>query len=324
MNKCISVIIPVFNSELFLERCLLSIIQQSYSNLQIIIVNDGSVDSSLKICEEFRDIDNRIQVINIENSGVSAARNIGLSVAEGNYIGFVDSDDWIEKDYYMELVKAIEKYQATIAVCGYVSEENENVQKSTNRDNIKIFDNNEAIEELFKGEIYMGHLCNKLYRSEVFKSDFLNENINMYEDLLFNTIAMVKSSKVVFIPTFGYHYIRHSNSSSSEINDRFFTVTKAYELMKEELRAHSSSSVKYCNKSQLRLYIITAIRMLNNGYNNKKYPKLLVKSVRNLLLETKNKGDFGFKYNILGWILFLGLGPFKLFYYSVGKRVLSK
>ena len=323
MKRLVSVIVPVYNSELYLKRCINSIVQQSYKNLEIILINDGSTDFSLSICNEFQIKDSRIKLINKKNEGVSAARNQGIAHATGDYIGFVDSDDWIEKDYYYELVEAIEKNQATISVCGYISEDGNNKIRSTQNKSVEIYNSSEAIAELFKGDIYMGHLCNKLYKSEIFVNNLLNEQIDMYEDLLFNVKAMTKGEKVVFIPTFGYHYIRHPNSSSAAINDKYFTVIHAYKLMKQELEISSPSAIKYFNKSQIRLYIVTAIRMVNSENYNKEYSHLIVKSLRELFKETSNKKDFGIKYLLIGCILLSGFENFKCFYKKIGVRYLN-
>ncbi|MEG2898607.1 MAG: glycosyltransferase, partial [Eubacterium sp.] len=100
--KLISLIIPIYNSEKFLDRCIQSIINQTYKNIEIILVNDGSIDQSLEICQLYKKRDNRIVIINKKNGGVGSARNIGLQKAKGDYIGFIDSDDYIDKETYEE------------------------------------------------------------------------------------------------------------------------------------------------------------------------------------------------------------------------------
>ena len=114
----ISVIIPVYNVERFLKKCLESVINQTLSDLEIICINDGSTDKSLSILNSFAQKDNRIIVINQDNQGQSCARNAGLSIATGKYIGFVDSDDWIDLDFYEKLYNTAKKYNADIAAAG--------------------------------------------------------------------------------------------------------------------------------------------------------------------------------------------------------------
>lgn len=109
MNELVSVIVPVFNSEKYIERCLKSIVNQTYENLEIIIINDGSTDASLSICEKWKDLDTRICLINKENTGVSDSRNRGIEASKGKYITFIDCDDFIEADMIEKLLKSIKR-----------------------------------------------------------------------------------------------------------------------------------------------------------------------------------------------------------------------
>ena len=115
----LSVIVPVYNAEAYLRKCISSILQQTYSDLEVILVNDGSIDSSGKIAQEIADEDDRVKVINQINQGVSSARNTGLRIAAGRYVGFVDADDWIEPTMYETLINGIIDCQADLACCGY-------------------------------------------------------------------------------------------------------------------------------------------------------------------------------------------------------------
>ena len=129
MDKKISIIVPIYNTEKYLKRCLDSLIKQEYENIEIILINDGSTDGSLQICEEYKNKDNRIVLIDKIHTGVSHTRNIGLENVSGDYIGFVDSDDYIDKDMFKNLMIGIEKYNADICMCDLeetISEEIEN------------------------------------------------------------------------------------------------------------------------------------------------------------------------------------------------------
>ena len=119
MEDLISVIVPIYNVEKYINRCIDSIIEQTYTNLEIILVDDGSTDNSGSICDEYAKKDNRIKVIHKENGGVSSARNVGLDTAIGQYITFVDSDDYIEKKYCEILLKTLKKQKADCVACGY-------------------------------------------------------------------------------------------------------------------------------------------------------------------------------------------------------------
>ena len=124
MNK-ISIIIPVYNVEKYLSTCLNSVINQTYQNLEIILVNDGSTDACPKICEEYATKDNRIKVIHKQNGGLSDARNVGLKQTTGNLVSFVDSDDVLALDFYQKLINVLIKNNADIAECGFLKFENE-------------------------------------------------------------------------------------------------------------------------------------------------------------------------------------------------------
>ena len=151
MEKLITVIIPVYNKEEYLEKTLNSIINQSYKNLEIIIINDGSTDNSKYICDKFQNQDKRINLVNTKNYGAGHARNIGIKMAKGNYISFIDADDYIDKDYYKILYNMIINNEADMAECRYirVNEEQEiNIEKNQIQD-IKVFSNIEKLKLLY-------------------------------------------------------------------------------------------------------------------------------------------------------------------------------
>lgn len=125
-NNLISIIVPVFNTETYLEKCLNSIINQTYTNLEIILVNNIETKGTKEICEKFKELDNRIQIINVSNVGVGEARNIGIRHSTGEYFGFIDSDDYIKEDMYELLLKYMVDNDADIADIGFAREENRN------------------------------------------------------------------------------------------------------------------------------------------------------------------------------------------------------
>ena len=120
----VSIIVPVYNSEKYLKKCIESIQKQTLKDMQIILINDGSTDNSLSICKEYQKRDNRIEVIDKANMGVSSARNTGIEAAIGEYIGFVDADDWIEPEMYENMYHQVKQMQADVCMCNYVVENN--------------------------------------------------------------------------------------------------------------------------------------------------------------------------------------------------------
>ena len=145
-KKLISVIVPVYNSEKYVNRCIDSILNQTYENLEVILIDDGSSDGSLKICESWAEKDNRIKILKQKNSGVSSARNLGIENASGDYVAFVDNDDWLRPEMYETMLSLAEKEKSDVTVCKFI-----NVDEKYNR--IKIKESNLSAEH-FKNPIY--------------------------------------------------------------------------------------------------------------------------------------------------------------------------
>ena len=144
MEDLITIVVPVYKVEKYIDRCVTSILNQTYKNLQIILVDDGSPDNCGKICDEYAKKDNRIEVIHKENGGLSDARNAGINIAKGKYIAFVDSDDYVSNDYIEYMYKILKKENAKISIC-----ELQIVWKNTKiEENIKIDENTDAEENL--------------------------------------------------------------------------------------------------------------------------------------------------------------------------------
>lgn len=208
----ISVIVPVYNVEAYLERCICSIISQSYKMLEIILVDDGSTDNSGKICDAYKEKDERIKVIHKSNAGPSVARNYGLQIASGNYIGFIDSDDYIAADMYEELYKCM-KPGIDIVCCGSLSVEKHKKRIAFKTKGVTVFNREEALFELLKGELISFSACDKLFRKELIKGTRFPK-ARLCEDLPF-TYQMIKgSNKVVNIGAVKYFYCYRENSRS--------------------------------------------------------------------------------------------------------------
>lgn len=219
MESFISVIIPAYNIEKYIARCLESVCRQTYSNLEIIVVDDGSSDNTGRIADDFAKKDKRITVIHKENAGVSAARNTGLDFAQGDYIGFVDGDDLIEPDMYELLIQNALKYQADISHCGYQMVFPDQVDYYHNTGEILVQDNVQGVYDLVKADKVEPGLWNKLYRKDLIGKSRLDENIRINEDLLFNYLLFKKANKSVFEDVPKYHYmIRANSAATSKLN----------------------------------------------------------------------------------------------------------
>lgn len=226
-NKKISVIIPVYNVEKELVRCIKSIINQTYANIEIILVNDGSTDKSLKICEHYSKLDNRIRLITQKNQGLSAARNTGLKFSKGKYVMFVDSDDYVSEYFCEKAYNLISKYDSDIAffdynlvLNGYKKHESQPLE------NGKI--NKEAALLISFSD---SHAWNKIYKAELFE-DITYPVGYYYEDTLTTYKLIAKSSKFSYENCATYYYvirngsITASGTSTKLVRDSFIADSK--------------------------------------------------------------------------------------------------
>ena len=223
----ISIIVPIYNVESYLERCIESILNQSFKEFELILVNDGSTDSCKDICNEYKKRDSRIVVVNKKNEGVSSARNLGLDLAKGEYIGFIDPDDFINKDMYKILFDTIQANNSDMVICDYYKVNEDDINKfrnlKCNCENIKIknLNNLESIDNLFlTGEKFI-FAWNKLYKRDLF-SDLRYEQGRIYEDEYLAHRILYKCKKVSVIEVKMYYYVQRKGS----IVNSPFTVRK--------------------------------------------------------------------------------------------------
>lgn len=230
-NNCplISIIVPVYNAEKYLEQCVDSIINQTYTNLEIILVNDGSKDSSRKICDNYAKNDSRIIVIHKANEGVSATRNRGIDIANGSYIMFVDSDDWIDSDMCEILLASLSTYSVQSAMCSYVREYPEKSLPKILHSEDKVFSKEEfrrrlcgpADEELSspEGLDFYNAVWGKIYPAKALKNEkFIDlKEIGTSEDMLYNFSAFSNINNIVCVNKALYHYRKSVNSSITAV-----------------------------------------------------------------------------------------------------------
>ncbi len=202
----VSVIVPIHNAEKTLSQCMESILAQSYKNLEIILVNDGSTDKSLEICQSFVNIDNRVVVIDKNRGGVSSARNGGLRVSTGDFIQFVDADDTLKPNMEAKLVEAMLKTNADVVICGYdrISGKCVNAKRPKSAVYSEASTFKDTFVELYKGAFFNAP-WNKLYRRDKIKNPF-NEGFSMGEDLLFNLSYFSNCNKISIIIDNLYNY----------------------------------------------------------------------------------------------------------------------
>ena len=217
----ISVLMPVYNSEKFLEETVQAVINQSYTNWELILVDDGSTDNSKKLCDELRKKENRIKFIDKKNTGVSDTRNVALKNAKGQYVVFVDSDDLIHKDYLKLLVNSMNKYNTDLSVCNFIERKISNTGKV---EDINIEFCPKEVMEMAEMKDYimdfgnsglLNPLWNKIYKNQIIKDNNItfDEKVETGEDFIFNLQYFRKVKKISFIKDSLYYYIRRNNNS---------------------------------------------------------------------------------------------------------------
>ncbi len=295
MKELISVIIPAYNIEQYIERCLESVCGQTYSRLEIIVIDDGSSDGTGNIIDELARKDSRIVTIHKENGGVSAARNTGLDIAKGDYIGFVDGDDIIESDMYELLLRNALKYQADISHCGYQMVFPNRVDYYYNTGEVRIQNQYEGVYDLIKADKIEPGLCNKLYKRELVSVHRLDNKIKINEDLLYNYRLFKEAKTSVFEDVSKYYYmVRGNSASTSQINknkledpllvlqkmmkqetgETYQLLEKRYAYLLEKVASMKSSKlddelVKICRKRRNELRSIIKSHELKANYTKK-------------------------------------------------------
>lgn len=281
----ISIIIPIFNSERELNRCVDSVLNQNFKDFEIILINDGSTDRSGFICEEYKKKDNRISIVHCENGGVSKARNIGLSRANGEFIMFMDSDDWIESNTLEVLYKNIDGRELIIYGFVYDLYKKETLIRSSIKSTLSDYNiNNSNISEKFRylfNTIDFSSSCNKLFKGSIIRNNniMFNENMGIFEDLYFNIKVLKKVNDIKIIHNVLYHYtsnneIFHLNKRKSNIcEDILIVADKLLEYIEEiNINLYDREEIYgYC----LTIYGLCLKSIATNHKNLNFYDKLI-------------------------------------------------
>ncbi len=205
----VSIIIPMYNVEKYLKRCIESVLNQTVKNLEIICVNDGSPDNCPQICDEWKEKDNRIVVVHKENGGLSDARNAGLDIAQGEYIAFVDSDDWISIQIYQIMINKCLSNCLDICEVNYLKTI-ENIENVSNSNEYRIFDTENSLKQLING--YMSQtVWNKLYKKGVIKGIYFEKG-KLNEDEFWTYQVFANSKRIGKLNWYGYYYFQRDTS----------------------------------------------------------------------------------------------------------------
>lgn len=298
MKPLISIIVPVFNVENYIEFCVKSLCRQTYSNIEIILINDGSTDSSGLICDELKKCDNRIVVIHQSNQGVSAARNTGLRIMKGEYVTFIDSDDYVSPDYIQCLYDALKKYNADISTCAHYR-----VNFNGEKKKISFFDSYskgvvclsgvDSIKNMFFGKICSASSGSKLYNKKLFE-DLQFPDFIMGEDTFIVYHCFSKSAVVAHTDLPLYYYVQHktsvTNSKSNYI--KFYDYVKLYDYIM--ITDKNKSDKDYFDSLANRLiennfWVYMKLRNCPNQYLcEKKHIEHNIKKYRKYVINNKN------------------------------------
>lgn len=258
----ISVIVPVYKVEQYLKKCVDSIRNQTYKNLEILLVDDGSPDNCGALCDALAQEDDRIKVIHKENGGLSSARNAGLSAMTGDYVGFVDSDDWIAPDTYALLYRRMCQENADISCGGIATHSGSRVLTyfNPNLEETFTFDRQEAFRELIQNRIITNSVCDKLYKAEIFRHLRFKEGI-VYEDFQIQYRCLALADRVTYTAQTCYFYFVAPNSISRGIfsKKQMDFVANSLERM-EFYKIHDPRSVPLCMSTHLDICLSLAAK----------------------------------------------------------------
>ena len=235
--ELVSIIVPVYNAEVYLEKCIESLIGQTYNNIEIILINDGSNDNSLEICNRYKNKDKRVIVINKNNSGVSDTRNYGISICKGKYLCFVDSDDYVKENYVSSLIFSMNDHK--LSVCNYklfngcIEEKNNRIFKNGTKRSVEI------MEKILDGKSFDGYVWNKMFSKSIINKNNIkfDSELSIWEDMIFVIDYLNYIDEVTFSQNEEYIYrINNESLSKGEKNKNRILVEeyKALKMIKEK------------------------------------------------------------------------------------------
>lgn len=242
----LSVIIPAYNVEKYIERCINSVLNQYLKNIEIIVIDDGSKDKTSDICLKISENNKNIIYKKVQNGGCSAARNLGVSMAKGKYIAFLDSDDWVDSDMYINMIEEAEKNQADIVICGFKKlDENKNLLST-----VKIPKRNNKNEYIDCTTEWFASPCNKIYKRDLLEKNNIRFLLNIYtgEDMFFNFISFFYSKNIISLDEPYYNYFMNQNSVSNNYKNR----TDIYIVIRELISFYKRNGVYKENINKIR------------------------------------------------------------------------
>ena len=318
MKPLISIIVPVYNVETYLAKCVDSILAQTYTNLEIFLVNDGSSDCCGKLCDEYAKEDKRIKVIHKKNGGLSDARNVAIDVTTGEFITFIDSDDYVTDDYIMTLYSLIEKYECKVSIALYntfVEGSKPKVVDRVYREDCQT--NIKAIEEMFYQEKYDTASWAKLYHSSLFATGIRYPKGIVYEDLATTYLLIFQSDKVAFCNRRIYNYLlrRDSIEGSSFSSKKMDSALKVCELMESHLDILGKVMQAY--QCRMMSFFFHLLLKMPDGYEQRNMLYKRIKAIRwSVLCNSRARK----KARVASLLSYFGLGVVKGVFHLIDRR----
>ncbi|MCU6747790.1 MULTISPECIES: glycosyltransferase family 2 protein [Lachnospiraceae] len=307
----ISVIVPVYKVEPYLHKCVDSILEQSFSDIQVILVDDGSPDSCGDICEEYAQKDTRVQVVHKENGGLSDARNAGIAYTEGNYVIFLDSDDYIERDMLEYLYTNIKTADADMATCGIYEVYKDRIEAQEETPGF-VCTGEEAFRCILQGHTIRGEIWNKLIKKECME-DLRFPKGRLYEDIYYTVDLMQRIKKVAVGTKPKYYYLHREDSITGrayrpQLFDIIDGYTKNYQVVKKAFPSLEREAQCLWIWSR---FIVLDKMLLEEEYKKLDGYKELKRFIKRHLFVIMKNPYFQKKRKLSAWILFLNIGVYR-------------
>ncbi len=266
-KSLISVIIPVYNVEKYLPACLESVLKQSYQELEILLVDDGSTDSSGSICEEYAAKDGRIKVIHQENGGVSVARNTGIAACRGEYVGFVDSDDLIHERMFERLLDELQKNHADLSVCDLLRfKESSELKQKTEKAEALLYSQEQYLKKFFKigSQTIEYYPWNKLYKRELLREDQYPKGVRDGEDIFATLKAVLKAEKIAVFQEELYFYRENPNSVTASFSEKDLGLVGVWDQVYAYMQENAPAYADYALLNRRRTDFTVLFRYAKN------------------------------------------------------------
>ena len=303
----ISILVPIYNAENCIKRCLDSILGQTYRDLEIVLINDGSKDNSLSIIQGYSKRDKRIKIINQENQGVASARNTALRNATGEAILYVDADDWIEPEMIEKMCSLMDK-NIDIVFCGSDHAEEKKTVKRVSDIRYEVWSQEEQQQEFMLHQKMTGMLWNKLIRRSLTEEVYFDERVGYGEDAQFLWKILKKSKKMIVTNEILYHHVLDENSISHQtFNEKKYTAIPMWEEITQEVKRDYPKYVKLAKERLMSAAVFSCYEIKKSHYKNEEQEQHLKKIVRENLWEFVKSDNISCKMKLYAIAVSLGV-----------------